>query len=57
MVKAIEVTLLVEVNEGIMSTRSPNTVKIGGNGPAWRVTKMQLIYCKIWAYLTLYLPW
>lgn len=37
MVKAIEITLLVEVNERIMSTRSPNTVKIGGNGPAWRV--------------------
>lgn len=40
MVKATEVTLLVEVNEGIMSTRSPNTVKIGGNGPRWKVTKM-----------------
>lgn len=34
MVKAIEITLLVEVNERIMSTRSPNTVKIRGNGPA-----------------------
>lgn len=37
MVKAIEVTLPVEVNERIMSTRSPNTAETEGNGPAWRV--------------------
>lgn len=34
MVKAIEIILAVEVNKRTMYTRSPNTVKIGGNGPA-----------------------
>lgn len=27
----------IEVNGRTMYTRSPSTVKIGGNGPAWRV--------------------
>lgn len=30
----VEAITLLEVNERIMSTRSPNTVKIGANGPA-----------------------
>lgn len=50
MVKVIEITLLVEVNER-MSTRSPNTVKTGGNGPAW---SLNYILKFVWAYLTLF---
>ena len=37
MIKATEIILVVEVNERTMYTRSPNTVKMGGNGPAWKV--------------------
>lgn len=36
MVKATEILLVIEMSERTMYTRSPKTVKLGGNGPVWR---------------------
>lgn len=42
-VEAIEKELVIEVNGRTMYRRSPNTVKIERNGPAWR---QSLLHCK-----------
>lgn len=40
-VEAIEKVLAIEVNGRTMYIRSPNTVKIERNGPAWRQSSLQ----------------